>query len=118
MRRHIFRVYGYHTLYSPASFKLDLRSATKKCPDYFARDNEMWMGGYLFGIPDTWKGLFGMTYEETAQHVYQIDIFIDTYRDQFTDFSLQDYADLIRCGLKLLQNLEIIEKFEEVEGDV
>ncbi|WP_457628504.1 hypothetical protein [Persephonella sp.] len=122
MRTRIFKVEGFDITdpewgrRSAGSFKLDLRNACKQSELYWKKLDSPYvknLGQLVFGVPDKWKGLFEMRYQENDTTA-DIEVFLDRRLSMFPS-EKEDIIRLIKEGLELLKKEKIIREFEKIE---
>ena len=129
-KKEIFKIKNYDLIEvhknvyaSPASFKLDLRNACKNNLLYFSKNIKKYnkniknFGCFIFGQPNTWKGIFGMFYQKIKEkNKSDIIIYIEEYRiPQSKDEKLEEKViTLIENGLEYLKNERVVENFKKL----
>ena len=117
----IFLVKGYKlakigdNYASPASFRLELREACKRSAGgafYFQKDRNKVaknFGCFVFGQPDTWKGVLGIEYEEPKNGEADITIYVDKFR-------ISNPEDIHKVKVMVKEALEYLKKEKLIES--
>ena len=125
MKTNLFKIKNYHPVYiedydmysSISSFRLDLREGLKKYnPSYYfsksLNEHAKNKGCYLFGQPDAWKGVIGITWrgDEEANEIV-------VYVDNRNAIPIEELKEELKIVLKVFKDRDIINDYEVMQDE-